>query len=241
MAGFLKDVGCGLHCRTTAFLDFVRRALANRVHVGLNERDHAMLPIVSEYERLFRTVGDVRDQWAGGYLHYRLYGTEHPDYTAIEPPEGHWIRDYWALWDQIAVEADERRRDALYAEVLELRRREIPIIGLLGEATQPLVVAEGLRNVRTTFTCDCRRWQALLAPQQLYWEAPGHTRWPPPEPKRPRRRVGRRVGWGSPAETRHRTCRPAADEGQSMAGAHGRRRGRCVHHPRRRHPSRLCR
>lgn len=169
-AGFLQDVGLDCRVERLNHLDYIRRSLANRIQIALTERDHMLLPIVAEHKRLL-AVGDMRDAWAGAYLHHRLYGTDHPDYTAIEPPEGHWIRAYWALWDEIGITVDEEERDALYAEVLALWRTEIPVIGLLGEAPQPLVVSANLRNVRTDLPYDLQTGGlALLAPQQLYWE-----------------------------------------------------------------------
>ncbi len=173
VAGYLEDIGIECAVEQLTYMQFVSRALANRLQLCLTERDYMLMPMVSEYERLFRTVGDLSDQWAGGYLQYRLYGTAQPDSVAIQAPEGHWLREYWALWDQIAEESDERQRGALYVRVLELRKEWIPVIGLLGEAPQPLVIAHGLSNVRSDLPYDLQTGGlALLEPQQLSWENP---------------------------------------------------------------------
>ena len=182
----LADLGIECLVEQLDRLGFVRRAAANRIEAVLTEREGMLMPIVSEYRRLFRTVGDYRDQWAGGYLYHRLYGDAPGDVVAIEPPADHWIRELWSLWDQIAVSPDAAGRNALYARVQALWQQEIPLIGIVGCAPRPCVVARGLHNLREDLPYDLETGGlGLQHPQTFYWERPEQHAVVTPEPTRP--------------------------------------------------------
>ncbi|NLD73578.1 MAG: hypothetical protein GX649_12790, partial [Chloroflexi bacterium] len=182
----LADLGIECLVEPLDPLGFVRRAAANRIEAVLTEREGMLMPIVSEYRRLFRTVGDYRDQWAGGYLYHRLYGDAPGDVVAVEPPADHWIRDLWSLWDQIAVSPDEEERNALYARVQALWQQEVPLIGIVGGVPRPCVVASGLRNLREGLPYDLETGGlGLQRPETFYWERPEQHGVVTPEPTRP--------------------------------------------------------
>jgi ABC-type transport system substrate-binding protein len=50
-----------------------------------------------------------------------------------DPPEGHWIREIQDLWNQIAAEPDEDKRDKLFQGIADKWADELPQIGYLGE------------------------------------------------------------------------------------------------------------
>ncbi len=92
----------------------------------------------------------------------------------------------WSLWDQIAAAPDEAERNALYARVQALWAREIPLIGIVGCAPLPCVVASGLRNLRDALPYDLETGGlGLQHPPTFYWERPEQHVVVTPAPTRP--------------------------------------------------------
>lgn len=92
---------------------------------------------------------------------------------AEEPPQGHWIRDIWALWDQIAVEADRAEQTRLFKQILDIWAGELPMIGFLGELPAPVILKNGLRNYVADYPIDDTTGdEHLLNPETLFWDAP---------------------------------------------------------------------
>jgi peptide/nickel transport system substrate-binding protein len=141
-------------------------------HVNANEivaawwgGDRSILPLLAP--EIF--LGTVFDRpWAVAWGAWRRDPT---DGMAEEPPQGHWIRDIWALWDQIAVTADTAEQTLLFKEILDIWARELPMIGFLGEFPAPVIMKNGLRNYVAAYPIDDTTGdEHLLNPETLYWE-----------------------------------------------------------------------
>ena len=65
----------------------------------------------------------------------------------IEPEKGTDLRKLYDLWDQILFEPNEEKRDALVKELINLFKKNIWIIGTVGEFPLPAVVKDNLKNV----------------------------------------------------------------------------------------------
>ncbi len=116
--------------------------------------------------------GKVLQPWASGYGYYWYPGTE-----GVEPPEGHWIYGLWEAIDAMRSEPDERRKGERMRHVLDIWADQVPLIGVLGQAPQPQVVAAGLQSFMNGLPYDLQvRGMHLQYPQQLYWDKPeAHT------------------------------------------------------------------
>jgi len=64
--------------------------------------------------------------------------------VAEEPPEGHYLRAMWDLWDQINVTADPAEQDELFRQILDIWIEELPMVGIVGEFPRPSIVKKGL-------------------------------------------------------------------------------------------------
>lgn len=92
---------------------------------------------------------------------------------AEEPPLGHWIRDIWTTWDQIAVTTDTTEQTRLFKQILDIWARELPMIGFLGELPAPVIQKQGLRNYVAGYPVDDTTGdEHLLNPETLFWAAP---------------------------------------------------------------------
>jgi len=164
---YLGDVGI------KATYKYVERSLyeehfaANNVDVGSWVGDYTVLPIVSPAYFL----GTEPDHpWA---LAWGLWRTNPADPNAEEPPADHWIRDIWAIWDQVRVEPDEAKRNKLFEGILDIWAEELPMIGLIGPLPRALIRKNGLRNYPGGYPSDDAVKDEHLQPaQHLYWEEP---------------------------------------------------------------------
>ncbi|MCE7984075.1 MAG: ABC transporter substrate-binding protein [Caldilinea sp. CFX5] len=92
---------------------------------------------------------------------------------AEEPPQGHWIRDIWTTWDQLAVTTDATEQTRLFKQILAIWARELPMIGFLGELPAPVIKKSGLRNYVAGYPLDDTTGdEHLLNPETLFWETP---------------------------------------------------------------------
>ena len=93
--------------------------------------------------------------------------------NAEEPPADHWIRKIWSTWDQIAVEPDEQKRQQLFFQILDIWAEELPMIGILGELPQPIIVKSGLQGVKGEFPIDDpTKDEQFINPQTFHWDDP---------------------------------------------------------------------
>ncbi|NLD43704.1 MAG: ABC transporter substrate-binding protein [Chloroflexi bacterium] len=164
---YLADVGI------KSTYKYVERSLyeehfqANEVDVGSWSGDYTVLPIVSpEY-----FLGTELDHpWA---VAWALWRTNPEDPNAEEPPQDHWIRKIWDIWDQVRLEADEAKRNKLFEGILDIWAEELPMIGLVGQLPRAVIRKNGLRNYPGGYPSDDAVKDEHLQPaQHLYWEEP---------------------------------------------------------------------
>jgi len=105
--------------------------------------------------------------WAPLYGHW--YSTS--PYKKVEPPPEHPIREIWKLWDQVQIQPDEAKRNALFQQLLGVHRRHPFWVGTVGEKVAPMIVANNFRNVLDGFIQDdALRDSGLINPQQFFFK-----------------------------------------------------------------------
>ncbi|HLU08439.1 MAG TPA: ABC transporter substrate-binding protein [Oceanobacillus sp.] len=121
-----------------------------------------------------RYLGTVNDgPWAPLFAHWeaaqRSADPSTYGFPNEEPPEGHPVRQIWALWDQVQREPDEASRNALFMELLGIHKQHPYMIGTVGEDPRPVVVRNNFFNVGEGFiTDDTLRNEGLLRPKQFF-------------------------------------------------------------------------
>jgi len=113
---------------------------ANEMDCGCWAADRTIMPMIDP--GIFLGTNTQRP-WADAWGKWRNDPT---DPNAEEPPEGHWIRTMWDIWDQVAVEPDYNKRNELFYKILDVWKEEIPMQGYLGEWPQPIIKKVGMRN-----------------------------------------------------------------------------------------------
>ena len=141
---------------------------ANEIEAAWWGGDRTVLPIVAPW--IF--LGTMIDRpWAVAWGKWRNSGDTDPN--AQEPPEGHWIRDIWSTWDQIAVEPDSAKRNELFDQILGIWGEELPMVGYLGESPSLIIVKNGVKNYLPGMPIDDTTGdEHLLNTETYYWENP---------------------------------------------------------------------
>jgi peptide/nickel transport system substrate-binding protein len=117
---------------------YTTRCTAGDLEIGVWNFDRNAA-VMSDPGRLLGTVTD--GPWAPLYgLWYTSRG------KSGEEPQGD-IRKIYELWDKVTVTADEKQRDRLFKEIINLHKRNIWMIGIVGELPQPVIVKNNFRNV----------------------------------------------------------------------------------------------
>ena len=169
IAKYFADVG------VKATYQYLERSLytehfqANELQAAWWGGDRTVLPLAPEAP-IFR--GTMIDRpWCPAWgLWLSSNGT---DPVAEEPPEGHWIWDIWAIWDEIVVEPDEATRNKLFEGIMDIWAEELPQIGYLGESPTPIIVKSGFRNYLNGFPLDDTTGdEHLLNTETYFWDNP---------------------------------------------------------------------
>jgi len=131
------------------------------------------VPLGSRHNLLF--MGTTIDRpWGAAW---GLWRNNPKDPNAQEPPADHYIQKIWATWDKLSAEPDEAKRNELFKQLLDVWAEELPMIGILGELPQPLIVKNGLKGVKDSFPIDDpTKDEQFINPQTFYWDDPSkHT------------------------------------------------------------------
>lgn len=145
---------------------------ANEIEAAWWGGDRTVVPLVAP----IIWTGEQPDRpWCVAWSLWKLNGDTDPN--AEEPPEGHWIWDIWAIWDQVAVEPDPAKQTELFYQILDIWAEEIPMPGYLGEAPALIIVKNGVHNYLPGFPIDDPTGdEHLLNTETYFWDDPAaHT------------------------------------------------------------------
>ncbi|NLS77135.1 MAG: twin-arginine translocation signal domain-containing protein [Chloroflexi bacterium] len=155
--------------------NFVERSLgeqrgrANDVEIEYHSWSRAILPFV---DPAFFLAKAQDKSWCKAWT---LWFNNPTDPNAEEPPADHFLRKMWALWDQIAVIADEKKQTELLFQIFDILAEEIPMPGVIGELPAPTIVKDGLRGLDPKFVMPISNptYHGCLIPlQSYYWDEP---------------------------------------------------------------------
>ena len=165
---YYADVG------VDATYKYVERSLytehynANEIEAGVWGGDRTVVPLAAP----IIWTGEQPDRpWSPAWALYRNTGGADPN--SEEPPEGHWMWDIWALWDQIQAEPVPDNQTALFHQILDIWAEELPMIGYLGEGPALIIVKNGVRNYLSGMPVDDPTGdEHLLNTETYFWENP---------------------------------------------------------------------
>jgi len=164
---YFADVGVQCAYKAVERTLYTQHYEANEIESAFWGGDRTLLPLTAPI--IF--IGTQPDRpWSVAWGLWKL-NPENPQ--AEEPPEGHFIRNIWDLWDQVAVEPDETKRNQLFFQILDIWAEELPMIGILGEIPAPVIVKNGLMGPQPDFPIDDpTKDEQLINPQTFYWDDP---------------------------------------------------------------------
>ena len=119
---------------------YMTRCEAGEPEIGVWSFDRCAA-VLSDPGRLLGTVWD--GPWAPLYARWYISGGK----AGEEPPEGSDIRRIYELWDKVKMTVDEKERDRLFREIINIHKKNIFFIGTVGEPIWPVVVKEYFKNV----------------------------------------------------------------------------------------------
>ena len=145
---------------------YQQRAANNQVDIGTWDVDRSL--IIQADPRSY--IGDSPQQtWA---LKYNRWRTSGEGENSEEPPEDHPIRRIWAIWEQVTVEPDADKRSALMQELMGVHAEAPFAIGTVGEAPQPVIVSNRMRNVPNDIVDDTSLRNVRVAyPEQFFFKS----------------------------------------------------------------------
>ncbi len=140
---------------------------ANDIEAAWWGGDRTVLPIVAPW--IF--LGTMVDRpWACAW---GLWKNDPTNANGEQPPEGHYIWKIWEIWDKVAMEPDEQKRNELFRQILDIWAEELPMIGYLGELPQLVIVKNGFRNYLEGYPVDDTTGdEHLLCTATYFWEEP---------------------------------------------------------------------
>lgn len=161
------DVGIRANYRGMERSLYEERWGSNELDAAWWGGDRTILPIVAPW--IF--LGTMMDRpWSGAWGHWKN-NPNNP--VGEEPPADHWIRDIWAIWDDISVTLDEAERNEKFTQILDIWAEQLPMIGFLGDAPKFVIVKNGFKGYLAGYPIgDTTEDEHLLKPSTYYWEDP---------------------------------------------------------------------
>ncbi len=146
---------------------------ANDIEAAWWGGDRTVVPLAPEAP-IFRATMIDRP-WAPAW---GLFVNDPKNPNAEEPPQGHWIRTIWKIWDdEVAVEPDPKKQNDAFKKILDIWATELPYIGILGESPTPVIVKNGFKNYLNGQPIDdTTADEHLLHTETYFWDDPSkHT------------------------------------------------------------------
>jgi len=142
---------------------------ANEIEAAWWGGDRTVVPLAPEAP-IFRATMIDRP-WAPAW---GIYYGDPKNPNAEEPPQGHWIRTIWKIWDEeIAVEPDPKKQNEAFKKILDIWAEELPYIGVLGESPALVIVKNGFKNYLPGMPIDdTTADEHLLHTETYFWDNP---------------------------------------------------------------------
>ncbi|GAB4109996.1 MAG: ABC transporter substrate-binding protein [Roseiflexaceae bacterium] len=171
MVKYFADVGIKATYKAVERALYTEHFNANEIEAAFWGGDRTLLPLVAP----FIFMGTIADRpWA---VAWGLKFNNAEDPNGEDPPEGHFITRIWDIMEQVNVEPDDTKRTALFHQVLDIWAEELPMIGILGELPQPVIVKSGLIGMPDNFPIDDPTSdEHIKNTQTFFWDDPSkHT------------------------------------------------------------------
>jgi peptide/nickel transport system substrate-binding protein len=175
VAGYLRDLGLECAYRRVRADEMSALVTRNAIQAAwMPDYSFPVLPTRAAFT--FLGFGINRQPWAevyGYYWYATTTGVSRYTDLMIEPPAGHWIWELWRIYEEMGEETDIEKWEEGFRRLMRAWAEQVPVIGILGQMPQPVVVHNDLRNYVDGLPYDEQVGGITLQSlQQLYWEHP---------------------------------------------------------------------
>jgi len=103
------------------------------------------------------------DTWANEYTRWYLTGGK----SGEKPPRD--IARLFELYDKLMATTNEKERDAIAKAIIDLHKKNLWFVGVVGEVTELAIVKDNFRNVPEKLNCDWfLDWPRNAEPEQFF-------------------------------------------------------------------------
>jgi peptide/nickel transport system substrate-binding protein len=143
-AEYLKKVGVKLTLKSEERSLWEARQQSDDIQIFCWVRDRSAIPIADPGE--FINGGGANGVWG---TYYTTGGK-----SGVKPPDGGDFLKVREMWSNVLVEPDEKKRQALWQQLLDFNKTNLWVIGVCGEAPSPFITKNNFRNVPTGLVQD---------------------------------------------------------------------------------------
>jgi peptide/nickel transport system substrate-binding protein len=167
MVKYFGDVGVKATYKAVERALYTEHFNANEIEAAFWGGDRTLLPLLAP---IIWTGTQPDRPWS---VAWGLWKNNPEDPNGQEPPEGHFILKIWEIIDQVNAEPDDTKRTALFHQILDIWAEELPMIGILGEVPQPVIVKNGLTGMPDSFPVDDPTSdEHIKNTQTFFWDDP---------------------------------------------------------------------
>jgi peptide/nickel transport system substrate-binding protein len=171
---YMKAIGLQMNYRGMDRALLIETHQSNEVELTVGQADRNLIPLADPQVWIKHTNIDDRPwplAWTAWYM-----DPNNP--IAEQPPEGHWMWDIWAAWEEIQQTPDPEMQKELFWKVLDIWSEELPSIGLYGDIPIPIPVKNGFKGIHPGYGWDCcsTHYEHCIDNATWYWDDPAaHT------------------------------------------------------------------
>ncbi len=169
LVDYYKAVGVQMVYRGVARDLSKQMCLANEKDMEVHDSGRALVP--QAQITWTKHLGQNERPWCCAWS---LWYADSEDPNAEEPPEGHWMWDIWAAWEELQKTVGEENQKAVFWKILDIWAEELPCVGYIGNTPLPVVVKNGLKGWRDGIPYDCCAtcYEYIIDDATWYWDEP---------------------------------------------------------------------
>jgi peptide/nickel transport system substrate-binding protein len=170
MTDYLRDVGLAMNYRGGDRSLTQQLTASNEVEVVIGIHDRNLVPLADPQIWVKNTGPAERPMFAAWSTWY----VDPSSPIAERPPEGHWIWDIWAAWEDLQrAVGDEAQKEAWF-RIMDVWAEELPSPAFYGDIPIICIVKNGFKGIHEGYGWDCCTtvYEHIIDNATWYWEEP---------------------------------------------------------------------
>jgi len=170
MTDYLRDIGLQMNYRGADRALTQQLTASNEVEVVGGIHDRNLVPLADPQIWVKNTGPAERPMFAAWSTWY----IDPNSPIAEKPPEGHWLWDIWAAWEDLQrAVGDEAQKEAWF-RIMDIWAEELPSVGFYGDFPILCIVKNGFKGIHEGYGWDCCTtvYEHIIDNATWYWDAP---------------------------------------------------------------------